>query len=213
MNTQLNDEKQAAQQEMRSIMNRSARIITLSGWAGIWTGLCALAGAAIAWKWIHEPRYQYLGQVNHASTDYFDAATMHFIYLGLAVFIASLAGVLFFTHRKAKRNNLHLWNYASQQMVLQLFFPILAGGVFPIMFIYYGCGMFVVPACLTFYGLALISASRLTLSDIRYLGMLEVMLGCTGLFVPGLGLYFAAIGFGVLHILYGGMMWNKYDNG
>jgi hypothetical protein len=77
------------------------------------------------------------------------------------------------------------------------------------MFIYYGIGIFVAAACLVFYGLALISASRHTLSDIRYLGMLQVALGCTALFFPGYGLIFWALGFGLLHILYGAIMSGK----
>lgn len=197
--------------EIRSIMDRSARFISLSGWSGIWAGSTAIAGAIIAWKWLQEPRYSYVGKVSEASASYFDLYTRHFIYLGLTIFCIALAGGMYFTWRKAKRLGQRLWNGASRQMVLQSFFPLLAGGIFSFIFIYYGMGILVAPACLTFYGLALISASRHTLSDIRYLGMLDVMLGCTNLFFPGFGLYFWAVGFGALHILYGVIMWNKYD--
>ena len=59
-------------------------------------------------------------------------------------------------------------------------------------------------------GLALINGSKYTLSDIRYLGLCQVVLGCICIFVPAWGLTFWAIGFGGLHILYGIVMWNKY---
>ncbi len=111
--------------------------------------------------------------------EHFDKFTNDIIFLGIAVFAVALAGALFFTHRKAKRMGQPLWNNASRLMAGQLFYPVFAGGVFCLLFIYYGCGMFVVPACLVFYGLALISAARHTLSDIRYLGMLDVALGCS----------------------------------
>lgn len=198
-------------EEIRNIMDRSARFVSLSGLSGVWAGICALAGAAIAYAWTQEPQYSYIGKINEASANYFDAYTIRFIALGLAVFTIALIGAIFFTYRKANKHGHKLWNNASRQMMLQLFFPLFAGGVFSMIFIYYGFGMFVAPACLTFYGLALISASRHTLSDIRYLGMFDVMLGCTNLFFPGFGLYFWAIGFGLLHILYGVIMWNKYD--
>ena len=87
----------------------------------------------------------------------------------------------------------------------------MAGGVFV-------CGMlannewlFIGPACLIFYGLALINGSKYTLDDIRYLGILEIVLGSFNFIYIGYGLYFWAVGFGVLHIIYGIIMWNKYE--
>lgn len=205
------DESLQALQDIRSIMDRSARFISLSGWSGIWAGTVALSGAAIAYNWLQQPGYRDIGSTLYASAAHFDRYTINFIWLGIATFVIALAGVFFFTWRKAKRMGQNVWNSASRQMTAQLFYPVFAGSVFCFMFIYYGCGMFVAPACLVFYGLALISAGRHTFSDIRYLGMLDVALGCTALFFPGGGLIFWGLGFGVLHILYGAMMWSKYD--
>jgi hypothetical protein len=67
------------------------------------------------------------------------------------------------------------------------------------------------PACLVFYGLALIQGSANTFDEIRYLGFSEIILGLISASVPGYGLVFWAIGFGVLHIIYGVIMYNKYD--
>jgi hypothetical protein len=197
--------------EIRSIMDKSARFVSLSGWSGIWAGVVAIAGAAIAYSWLQQPGYRDIGTTFKATADHFDSYTINFIWLGIGTFVAALAGVLFFTQRKASRLGQKMWNRASQQMVAQLFYPVFAGSVFCFMFIYYGCGMFVAPTCLVFYGLALISAGKHTYSDIRYLGMLDVALGCTAMFFPGSGLIFWGLGFGVLHILYGAMMWGKYD--
>ncbi len=206
-----NDETLEALKEIRSIMDRSARFISLSGWSGIWAGATALAGAFVAYHWLKLPQYMLKSTTLEANTEYFDEYTVKFIYLAAVVFIVAFAGAFFFTWRKAARLKQTLWNNASRQMLLQLFFPLFAGGVFTTIFIYYGCGLFIAPACLSFYGLALIGASRHTLSDIRYLGMFDVVLGCATLFFPGYGLVFMALGFGVLHILYGAMMWSKYD--
>jgi hypothetical protein len=206
-----NDETLEALREIRTIMDRSARFVSLSGWSGIWAGLCALAGVAVAYGMLQKPRYEHIGSTIYASTAHFDKDIMNFILLGIGVFAMATGGAVFFTWRKATRLGQKIWNNASRLMFGQLFYPLFAGGVFSLLFIYYGCGMFVVPTCLVFYGLALISASRHTVSDIRYLGMLEVALGCTAMFIPGFGLLFWALGFGVLHILYGAMMWSKYD--
>ncbi len=201
-----------ALQEIRSIMDRSARFISLSGWSGIWAGATALVGSYIAYGWMQKPDYGYARTaISDGSSNYFSPFIVHIILLALSVFVIAFAGGYYFTYKKAARQGHKLWNNASRQMLIQLLFPLLVGGLFTMFFIYYGCAIFIAPACLVFYGLALISASRHTLSDIRYLGMLDVALGCVNLFFPGHGLMFWAAGFGLLHILYGVIMWNKYD--
>jgi hypothetical protein len=62
-----------------------------------------------------------------------------------------------------------------------------------------------------FYGLALVNGSKYTLSDIRYLGFSEIVLGLAATQFIGYGLYFWAVGFGVLHIIYGFIMWWKNE--
>jgi len=199
--------------EIKDIMNRSSRFLSLSGMSGIWAGCTALAGSAIAYNWLKDDGNRYINPGNGGATmAYFDGFTVRLMLLGISVFVVAFAGAFYFTRRKARRFELPLWSTALMQMLMQGFFPMFAGGAFCVAFIYYGCGQFVAPACLAFYGLALVSASRHTLSDIRYLGMLHVALGCSALFFPYLGLYFWALGFGVLHILYGSMMWNKYEH-
>ncbi|MBX2904538.1 MAG: hypothetical protein KF744_00780 [Taibaiella sp.] len=197
--------------QIRSIVDKSPRLISLSGWSGVWAGVVALAGAYVAHGWLHRPGYEHIGTEIYASISHFDSFTANFIFLGIAVFALALGGVIYFTGRQAHKLGVKVWNDASRQMLVQLFYPVFAGSVFCFMFIYYGCGMFVAPTSLVFYGLALISAGRHSDSDIKYLGMLEVTLGCTALFFPGGGLLFWALGFGVLHILYGIMMRGKYE--
>ncbi len=197
--------------DIRTIMDRSARFISLSGWSGIWAGCTALLGALWAKRMLHDMDYD-LAKQSYASHFLLSENNLYkFIYLAILIFVVALTGGLFFTIRKANRQGLKVWNHASRQLLLHLFFPIMAGGFFCIFFINDGVTLYIAPACLVFYGLALISASKFTLSDIRYLGMIEVALGCINLFFPGHSLYFWAAGFGVLHILYGIFMWNKYD--
>jgi hypothetical protein len=69
----------------------------------------------------------------------------------------------------------------------------------------------IAPGCLIFYGLALVNASKYTLKEVRYLGYGQMILGIINLWFIGYGIFFWAIGFGVLHILYGTMMWWKYE--
>jgi len=69
----------------------------------------------------------------------------------------------------------------------------------------------IAPVMLVFYGLALINASKYTLNDIRYLGYAETVIGLIACFFVDYGLLAWTIGFGALHIIYGLMMFYKYE--
>lgn len=207
MNIQNNDDSLKTLQEIRGIMERSTRFISLSGWSGVWAGGVALLGAYIANNWL-----PYAWIINRNDDCIFcDAQKIQLLLLAVSIFLIALAGGLFFTWRKVKKENDQLWNTVSKKLLIQLAIPLFVGAVFCLGFIYYGDTKYLFPACLVFYGLALINGSKYTLSDIKYLGLFELILGCINIFVPGYGLYFWAIGFGILHIVYGIIMWNKYD--
>ena len=85
------------------------------------------------------------------------------------------------------------------------------GGVFVISLLYRGNYMLLGPSCLIFYGLALINAANYTVSDIKKLGIALLVTASISLFYPGYGLFFWAFGFGILHIVYGSIMYFKYE--
>ncbi len=199
MQTADKDESLKTLREIHSIMDRSARFISLSGWSGVWAGCVALVGAYIARDWVVKQQHAF----------YSDG---QFVLLALGVLIVAIIGGYYFTARKAKQNGQTVWNTASRQMLTNMAIPLAAGGVFSFALLLNGEEMYIAPAFLTFYGLALINGGRYTLSEIKYLGYLELILGASNLFFLGYGLLFWVIGFGILHILYGIFMWNKYDN-
>lgn len=196
-------------------MERSARFLSLSGWSGIWAGMTGLAGAYIAHIWLRALPDSYYNTFREApasiSTDEYNAIVTKFIILALAVFIIALAGGYYFTWLKAKKQGVALWNAASRKMLFHIAVPIAVGGLFALHFLIHQHEAYIAPICLAFYGLALINGSKYTLSDIHYLGLLEIALAGICLFMPGYGLTFWAVGFGALHILYGIIVWNKYD--
>lgn len=204
-----------ALQDIRNMMERSARFLSLSGMSGIWAGVVALAGSYVAHTWLLALPAAYYSPYRSApaslpGSDY-STAVVKFIWLAIIVFLVALAGGIYFTWRKARAQNGTLWNTASRRMMVHLAIPLLVGAAFVLSFLYNGHENYITPACLAFYGLALINGSRYTVTDIQYLGMLELLLACISLLMPGFGLYFWAAGFGLLHILYGIIMWNKYD--
>jgi len=195
--------------EIRSIMERSARFLSLSGWSGIWAGSVGLIGAGIA---------HYILKKEPINLDYpigwlsYSGGVTQLLILAIIVFTVALIGGYYFTYRKNKKAGVSIWNSASRKMIINLGIPFAAGAVIVLAFIMNGDWQYVSSACLIFYGLSLINGSKYTVSDIKYLGLLEVILGCIGLFIsPGYGLYLWAFGFGVLHIVYGVIMWRKYE--
>jgi len=127
------------------------------------------------------------------------------------VFIFAVAGGIFFTTRKAKQKGQKIWDKLTQKLLLNLLIPLVVGGIFCLALMKHGAFGLVAPATLVFYGLALVNGGKYTLSDIHYLGLSEIVLGLIALFNIGYGLEFWAIGFGVLHIVYGTIMYFKYE--
>lgn len=193
--------------DIRSMMERSSRCISLSGLSGVFAGVFALVGAYLAFM-----------KMNSISTDYSRASsqniveiTIYFLEIAGAVLVASLTVGTLLTIRNSKRKGIKVWDNSAKRLLINLGIPLVAGGLFCLVLLYHGIIGLVAPATLIFYGLALINASKYTFNDIRYLGILEIVLGLAGSFFTGYGLIFWAIGFGVLHIIYGAVMYFKYE--
>jgi hypothetical protein len=195
--------------DIRRMMERSSRFISLSGLSGVSAGVCALIGAYVAHLWIKD----YAGSFGIESLPIGtrDVFLWQMIGLAAAVLVAALVTSTWFTWRKARKSRLPIWDHASKRLAVNMAIPLAAGGFFVIGLLNRAGWAYVAPTCLVFYGLALVNASKYTLTDIRYLGLLEIALGCISMYFPHEGLYFWAAGFGVLHIVYGLIMWWKYE--
>lgn len=193
---------------IRNLMDRSAKFISLSGLSGVLAGIYALGGAAVAYFLIQYPRspFEYRTQtINEPAT------LLQLIIVALVVLASSISTGLWLTQRKTLKQNTQLWTPASRLMVQKISIPLVTGGIFILIMLYTGHFGLAAPSCLIFYGLALIHGSSNTLDEIRYLGFSEIILGLICALYPGFGLLFWAIGFGVLHIIYGAIMFKKYD--
>jgi hypothetical protein len=192
---------------IRSMMERSSRFISLSGLSGVFAGLFALAGSIYAYQLFKNKGIEYFdGQQKGYSSD----LIIELAVIASVVLILALGSGIFFTLRKSKKFDLPVWTNTTKKMLLHLAIPLFVGGVFCIALLYHQLFALIAPATLLFYGLGLINAGKYTFSDINYLGVCEIILGCISLFYLELGLVFWAIGFGVLHILYGIIVFKKY---
>ena len=198
--------------DIKNLMEKSSKFISLSGLSGIFAGIFALIGAGVVY-------IQYQAEFNSrfGSAKYFTQIenVSEFIeftlIVGLIVLLFAISSGLLFTIRKAKKNNDLAWDATSKRLIINLFIPLVTGAFFILVLVYHQIYYLMAPSTLIFYGLGLINASKFTLHDVKYLGILEVILGIISSFMIGYGLLFWAIGFGVLHIIYGISMYLKYD--
>lgn len=197
--------------EIKSMMSRSSRFISLSGLSGILAGIYALVGAALAYLTLKSGSYYYdaIPRSDYEKLEAGMIADLVSIAIGVIV-LALLTGIIL-SMRKAKRSGEKIWDVTSKRLVLNFFIPLVAGGIFCLVLLQYGIVGLVASATLIFYGLACVNASKYTLGDVRYLGIANIVLGLIATQFIGYGLFFWALGFGVLHIVYGAVMHFKYD--
>ncbi len=198
--------------EIKSLMEQSSRFLSLSGLSGVFAGLFALAGALVAYF------YMDIGILNDR---YYDLAivdarlNINFIlfFLTDAMVVLGLAlGVgFYFTYRNARRKGYQVWTPATRRFMWHVFIPLITGGVFCVLLVYNRVIYLVAPVTLIFYGLALLNASKFTHNDVRALGISEIILGLIGCLWVGYGLIIWAAGFGVLHIIYGIVMYYRHE--
>lgn len=203
----MNDKHHEDLEHIRSMMERSSRFISLSGISGIIAGVIALIAAFLAYYFIKNSGGDYFGNkhINLSSS-----LLTKLIITCIATLIIALFFGVYFTVKKSKRNKVNIWNSLSKRLLISLFIPLAAGGIFCLALFYHNHLGFIAPSMLIFYGLALMNASKYTFNDVEYLGYCELALGLIALFLVGYGLIFWAIGFGLLHIIYGFMMQKKY---
>jgi hypothetical protein len=204
--------------DIRSMMDRSSRFISLSGLSGVAAGICALVGAWFANNAISDSPLR--GMTRSASyrrgiaideTGFTDTLGGQLVLIALVTFTAALASAFFFTWLRSRKTGIPLFGAVSKRVTVAVAVPLMVGGFYLLQLLKAGAVGYIAPGCLLFYGLALINTSKYTYGEIGYLGYCELVLGLISLGFQGYGIFFWALGFGVLHIVYGIYMWFKYE--
>lgn len=193
-----NEKLQNELQTIRQLMERSAKFVSLSGLSGVLMGVFALIGASCAYAVLHNELL-------------LSTQVIWLIVIASLVLLCSVGTCLVLTARKAGRLKQSVWNPASRALLSAMSIPLLTGGLFVLLCLYAAYFDLIAAACLIFYGLSLVTGGQFTFNDIRILGVLQILLGLIAFALPHLGLYLWAIGFGILHIIYGVHMHFKYD--
>jgi len=202
-------------QHIKKMMERSSRFISLSGLSGIAAGICALVGAWFANGVIVDnggpSGYRELVSKTLEVTSLQDFMGHRLFQIAIYTFIGAFISAFLFTWLRSRKNDVPLWGYTSRRLLINVSVPMIAGGIYLFKQMQFGNYGLIAPGCLIFYGLALVNASKYTLGEVRYLGYCQILLGIVNCWFVGYGLYFWAVGFGLLHIIYGSVMWYKYE--
>jgi len=194
--------------EIKNIMNRSSRFISLSGMSGVLAGMFALVGAYLAYMIVYEsPNPNVIGSDIILSTEQIFDLTI----LGISVMILALISGVLLSMRKAKKNGEKIWDTSSQRLIINFLIPLSTGAIVCLIMIQKGLIIYVAPLTLLFYGLSCVHASKYTIGGVRYLGITIILIGLIATYFTGYGLLFWAIGFGLCHIIYGALMYFKYE--
>ena len=189
-------------------MNRSSRFISLSGISGILAGIYSLIGAWLAYNTIYSDTLLMGSYRNLVVTQ---ESIYKLLTIATSVVFLSLITGIFFSYRKAQKQNEKFWDSSSKRLIINFMIPMVTGGIFILFLIEKEILGLVAPLTLLFYGLACVNASKYTLGGVRYLGITMIVLGLISTKFIGYGLLFWALGFGFCHIFYGAVMYFKYE--
>jgi len=195
--------------EMRSMMERSSKFLSLSGLAGVMAGIYALAGAYIAYKVFYFNPDEIANSV--LKTGITSPSLLKSIFLALIILILAISTAIFLSYIKANKKGEKLWDPTAKRLLINMAVPLIAGGLLILILISQGLIGLVAPFTLLFYGLALYNASKFTYEEVRSLGLIQIALGLISSYFVGYGLLFWAVGFGVVHIIYGIYMHYRYE--
>ena len=199
-------------QTIREIMERSSKYMSLSGLSGIFAGACALIGAAIAWYFILDSgRVQY-DEYMRIPIDWTTTGVRFYLAIdAILVLCFAALGAIYFSQRKARKAGQRFWTSLSQRLLVHLMIPLVSGGIFTLILVFRNNLELVASVMLIFYGLSLVNAGKFTFSEIHYLGLTEIVLGIlAGIFINH-GLLFWTLGFGLMHIVYGTVMYYRHE--
>lgn len=197
-------------QAIREIMERSSKFMLLNSWAGFFAGTCALIGVAVAWFGVLDAGALYYDEfLCSVGGSPVNSLTISLGAVALVVLLLAGVAAVYFSYRKAQKAGQKFWTSSTKRVLAHLLIPIVSGGIFVLILVSRNQIDLVASAMLIFYGLALVNAGKFTSSEIHYLGMAEIAVGLlAGIFVS-YGLVFWALGFGLLHLIYGVVMWMR----
>jgi hypothetical protein len=199
--------------DIKKLMERSSKFSALSGLSGIIVGIMALVCIGISYTILGitplEP-ISYLSILNRDGA--IDTELLKLLIINFSVvLLASFLTAIWLSNKNAVKKGEQIWDLTAKRMLINFSIPMFAGGAYCFILFTQNHIELILPATLLFYGLALLNASKYTVEDIKYLGVLLVLLGLFASIYVDEALLLWGIGFGALHIVYGSFMYFKYE--
>ena len=185
--------------EVKDILHRSTRTITLNGLYGISAGLIALMGAYVAKLYVFNNQ----SFISNLPSELTTESQFKLIIISLCTFLAAASLAFFITKRTTKEDKRTNMSSQSKKLLYHLLIPLLTGGVICILLISMNLVQLIPGMSLSFYGIALISTDKYTFSDLNKLGLAQIILGILAVSFLKYGMVLWMTGFGILHIVYG----------
>lgn len=195
--------------EIRSMMERTSKFLSLSGWAGVMAGIYALVAAYLSYTVLDFNPSEIASPIGESTGR--AALAPQLLTLALGTLMLAVGTAVFLSQRKSTKRGERLWNATSRRMVANMAVPLVTGGLLILLLLSNGLIGLAAPFSLIFYGLALFSAGNFTYGAVKLLGLMQIVLGLIGTYFIGYGLLCWAIGFGLLHIVYGIYIYYRYD--
>jgi hypothetical protein len=201
------EEQLAAIQEMRNMMDQATRFKSISGLSGMIAGLLSLLSLYMVYlqTGISPFEAEALERIWHGSNQ------IQISCIFIALLVACLGLGLYMARRNARQAGKNVWDGSAKRLSLSLLIPVLVGGIFSVLLIRLGLVALLAPVTLLFYGMGLLSASKYTLEAIRTVGLIITGLGLLATGFLSYGLLIWALGFGLVHILYGFIIYIRYE--
>jgi hypothetical protein len=195
--------------EIRSMMERSTKFLSLSGWAGIMAGIYALAGALIAYQFLGYNPTKIVYRLNELGGE--SSALTMIIVLAILILVLAIGTAIFLSYKKANKRGEQIWNATSRRLVINMAVPLLTGGVLILILLSKNLMGLAAPLSLIFYGLAIYNASKFTFDEMKFLGLIQIGLGLISSYYIEFSLFLWSLGFGVVHIIYGVYMYFQHE--
>lgn len=197
--------------EIRILMEKSSRFLSLSGLSGISAGIIAISGALVARIFIGSDN-TYFDEYFRVQGGQMEINVLRFLIIDASVILLlALFSGFYFSFRRAGNMGISFWNPASKRLLVNLFIPLITGGIVCIISLFQQGFNLIIPMMLIFYGLALINAGKYTEYNINYLGFTEILTGLLAMMFTEYSVYFWVLGFGVWHVLYGSVYYFRYE--
>jgi hypothetical protein len=182
--------------QIRSLMEKSSKFVSISGLSGVLIGLYAVIGTALGYLSLRDPSSSIYGLLT----------------LAVLILLLSLLTGWLMARKKAKKNKQSIWNITSKSLLFAVSIPLITGGIVTLMLLAQGYYHLIAAMLLMFYGLALTAGSIYTFAEVKWLGIFEICLGLIAVCFPDYGLLLWGLGFGILHIIYGFIVYKKYES-